>query len=95
MNQVTILILLPIVLVYIVNRMCKSPRHQVKSKRFPKVPAKIYAKTTPDKPQEVFSNWNEEDSSLDKNFSSRGKRILNRSRLRQSILMSEILGKKY
>lgn len=95
MDQGTIWIFLPIVLAYIINRMCKSHKHEVKSTQPPKVPAAIYAKTTPIKPQEAPSTWEKEDSLLDKNSSSRGKRILNRARLRQSILTSEILGKKY
>ena len=95
MDQDTIWILLPIVLAYIVNRMCKSHNHEVKSTQPPKVPTTMYAKTTPIKPQEAPSNWEKEDSLLDKSSSSRGKRILNRSGLRESILTSEILGKKY
>ena len=95
MDQDTIWILLPIVLAYIVNRMCISHKHEVKSTQPPKAPATIYAKTTPIKSQEAPSTWDKEDSLLGKNSSSRGKRMLNRSRLRPSILTSEILGKKY
>lgn len=95
MDQDTIWILLPIVLVYIINRMCKSHKYEVKPTQPPKIPATIYPKTTPIKPQEASFSWEKEDSLLDKNSSSRGKRMLSRSRLRQSILTSEILGKKY
>jgi hypothetical protein len=84
------------IILHIVNEIRKSHKHEVKSIQPPKVPAsKVYTKTTSVKSQEAPSAWEKEDSLLDKNSSSRGKRILNRSRLRQSILTSEILGKKY
>ncbi|KAG6559868.1 hypothetical protein RHABOEDO_000919 [Candidatus Rhabdochlamydia oedothoracis] len=90
MSQDTILILLLILVAYIISGMRKSHKHEIKPMQPPKIPASsAHVKPTPIKPQEAVVAWEKKDSS------SRGKRILNRSRLRQSILTSEILGKKY
>jgi len=99
MNQDTIWILLPIILAYIINRVCKSPPSKHKTKppiQPPKIPNSrgLHVKTTT-KPQEIAVTWEKEDSLLPKDSSSRSKKILNRSCLRQSILTSEILGRKY
>ena len=96
MGQDAILILLLIVVAYIMNGMRKSHKHEIKPMQPPKVPASsAQVKTTPIKPQEAVAVGEKEDSFLPKNSNSRSKRILNRSCLRQSILTSEILGKKY
>ncbi|PWU13478.1 MAG: hypothetical protein C5B45_05950 [Chlamydiae bacterium] len=94
MGQEGIFLLLLIVVAYIIHGMRKSHKREIKPMQPPKIPASsVHVKTTPITPQEVA--WEKEDSLLPTNSSSRSKRILNRSRLRQSILTSEILGKKY
>ncbi|VHO02830.1 hypothetical protein [Candidatus Rhabdochlamydia sp. T3358] len=84
------------ILLHIINEIRKSPKHETiqPPKKIPST--RVHAKTTSVKPQGAPSIWEkEEDSLLLKSSSSRGKRLLNRSRLRQSILTSEILGRKY
>ncbi|HEV3270516.1 MAG TPA: hypothetical protein VGZ69_07740 [Candidatus Rhabdochlamydia sp.] len=85
------------IILHIINEVRKSHKQEDTSIQPPKAPAKIYTKTTPIKSQEAEpSVWEkEEDSLLPKSSSSRAKKILNRARLRQSILTSEILGRKY
>ena len=97
MGQNIILLLLLIVVAYIINGMRKPHKHEVKSIQPPKAPNSrgLHVKTIPIKPQEAMVAWEKEDSLLPKSSNSRSKRILNRSCLRQSILTSEILGKKY
>lgn len=98
MGQDIILLLLLIVVAYIINGMRKSHKHETKPPiQPPKTPSSrgLHVKTTPTKPQEIAVTWEKEDSLLPKDSSSRSKRILNRSCLRQSILTSEILGRKY
>lgn len=97
MGQDIILLLLFIVVAYIINGMRKSHKHEVKPIQPPKAPNSrgLHVKTTPIKPQETVAVWEKEDSLLPKSSNSRSKRMLNRSCLRQSILISEILSKKY
>lgn len=96
MGQDIILILLLIVVACIINRVRKPHKHEIKSMQLLKIPAsRAHVKTTPIKPQEAVAAEEKENSLLPKNSNSRSKRILNRSCLRQSILTSEILGKKY
>lgn len=84
------------VILHIINEARKSHKQENTSIQPPKAPVKVYAKTAPVKSQEAPSVWEkEEDSLFLKSSSSQAKKILNRVRLRQSILTSEILGRKY
>ncbi|MDR2539155.1 MAG: FeoB-associated Cys-rich membrane protein [Chlamydiales bacterium] len=95
MSQDIILILLLVAVAYAVYGIRKSHKYEIKSTQpDPKV-LNRHIKTTPIKPRQAVMDWKKEDSLLPKNSSSRSKRELNRSCLRQSILTSEILNRKY
>lgn len=89
------LLFLLIVIASIIHEIRKSHKHEAKTGQPSKIPTiRAHIKTAPTKPQEVVV-CKKEDSLLPKNSNNRNQRIVNRSRLRQSILASEILGKKY
>ncbi len=88
------LLFLLIVIASMIHEIRKSHKHEAKTGQPSKIPTRAHIKTAPTKPQEV-GVCKKEDSLLPKNSNNRNQRIVNRSRLRQSILASEILGKKY
>lgn len=97
MGQDLILVFFLIIIAYVINEIRKFYKYESKPIQHAKLPANsVHAKTAPVKSQEIaIVNGKKEDSLLSKNSTSCSRKILNRSSLRQSILISEILARKY